>query len=45
MEDGRPISAPYLNDLGPNLRHPARGHPIDQFAKELELEGESLRRV
>jgi transcriptional regulator with XRE-family HTH domain len=25
MEDGRPISAPYLNDLEHNLRHPPRG--------------------
>jgi transcriptional regulator with XRE-family HTH domain len=42
MEDGRPISAPYLNDLEHNLRHPPRGHLIDQFAKELELEVDLL---
>src|SRR5580700_2421756 len=42
MEDGRPISAPYLNDLEHNLRHPPRGHLIEQFAKELDLEVDLL---
>jgi transcriptional regulator with XRE-family HTH domain len=42
MEDGRPISAPYLNDLEHNLRKPPRGHLIEQFAKELDLEPDSL---
>ena len=42
MEDGRPISAPYLNDLEHDLRHPPRGHLIEQFAKELELEADLL---
>ncbi len=42
MEDGRPISAPYLNDLEHNLRHPPRGHLIEQFAKELSLEADLL---
>jgi len=42
MEDGRPISAPYLNDLEHNLRKPPRAHLIDQFAAELNLEGDLL---
>jgi transcriptional regulator with XRE-family HTH domain len=42
MEDGRPISAPYLNDLEHNLRHPPRGHLIEQFANELDLEVDLL---
>jgi transcriptional regulator with XRE-family HTH domain len=42
MEDGRPISAPYLNDLEHNLRHPPRGYLIEQFAKELDLEADLL---
>ena len=42
MEDGRPISAPYLNDLEHNLRHPPRGYLIEQFARELDLEADLL---
>jgi transcriptional regulator with XRE-family HTH domain len=42
MEDGRPISTPYLNDLEHNLRHPPRGYLIEQFAKELNLETDLL---
>lgn len=42
MEDGRPISAPYLNDLEHNLRHPPRGYIIEQFARELDLEADLL---
>jgi transcriptional regulator with XRE-family HTH domain len=42
MEDGKPISAPYLNDLEHNLRHPPRAHLIDQFASELNLEADLL---
>jgi transcriptional regulator with XRE-family HTH domain len=42
MEDGRAISAPYLNDLEHNLRKPPRGYLIDQFARELEIEGDLL---
>jgi transcriptional regulator with XRE-family HTH domain len=42
MEEGKPISAPYLNDLEHNLRKPPRAHLIDQFASELNLEGDLL---
>jgi transcriptional regulator with XRE-family HTH domain len=42
MEDGRPISAPYLNDLEHNLRKAPRGHLIEQFAKELEIAADLL---
>ena len=42
MEDGKPISAPYLNDLEHNLRKPPRAHLIDQFASELNLEADLL---
>ena len=42
MEDGRPISAPYLNDLEHNLRHPPRGYLIERFALELGLEADLL---
>jgi transcriptional regulator with XRE-family HTH domain len=37
MEEGRAISAPYLNDLEHNLRKPPRGHLIEQFATELNI--------
>ena len=37
VEEGRSISAPYLNDLEHNLRKPPRGHLIEQFAKELNI--------
>ena len=42
VEDGRPISPPYLNDLEHNLRKPPRGHLIEQFAKELDLDPDVL---
>jgi transcriptional regulator with XRE-family HTH domain len=42
MEDGRPISAPYLNDLEHNLRHPPRGYLIERFAQELGLDADLL---
>lgn len=42
MEDGRPISAPYLNDLEHNLRHPPRGYLIERFAQELGLQADLL---
>jgi transcriptional regulator with XRE-family HTH domain len=42
MEDGRPISAPYLNDIEHNLRKPPRAHLLDQFASELNLEADLL---
>jgi transcriptional regulator with XRE-family HTH domain len=42
LEDGRPISPPYLNDLEHNLRKPPRGHLIEQFAKELAVEPDLL---
>jgi transcriptional regulator with XRE-family HTH domain len=42
LEDGRPISAPYLNDLEHNLRRAPRGHLIEQFARELGLEADVL---
>jgi transcriptional regulator with XRE-family HTH domain len=42
LEDGRPISAPYLNDLEHNLRKAPRGFLIDQFAKELQIEADLL---
>jgi transcriptional regulator with XRE-family HTH domain len=41
-EDGRPISAPYLNDLEHNLRHPPRGHLLEEFAKQLDLDADLL---
>lgn len=42
MEDGKAISAPYLNDIEHNLRKPPRAHLIDQFASELNLEADLL---
>ena len=42
MEKPWSISAPYLNDLEHNLRHPPRGYIIEQFAKELDLEADVL---
>jgi transcriptional regulator with XRE-family HTH domain len=42
MEDGRTISAPYLNDLEHDLRKPPRGHLIEQFARELNLDADVL---
>jgi transcriptional regulator with XRE-family HTH domain len=42
VEDGRPISAPYLNDLEHNLRKPPRGHLIEQFARHLDIEADLL---
>ena len=42
VEDGRPISPPYLNDLEHNLRKPPRGHLIEQFAKELDIDPDVL---
>jgi len=42
LEDGRPISAPYLNDLEHNLRRPPRGHLIEQLARELDIEADLL---
>jgi len=42
MEDGRPISAPYLNDLEHNQRKPPRGHLIEQFARALKMEADLL---
>ena len=42
VEDGRPISAPYLNDLEHNLRKPPRGHLIEQFARHLDIEADVL---
>lgn len=41
-EDGRPISAPYLNDIEHNLRHPPRGHLLEEFAKHLDLDADLL---
>ncbi len=37
LEEGRSISAPYLNDLEHNLRKPPRGHLVEQFARELGI--------
>ena len=42
VEDGRPISPPYLNDLEHNLRKPPRGHLIEQFARHLDIEADLL---
>jgi transcriptional regulator with XRE-family HTH domain len=42
MEDGRTISAPYLNDLEHNLRKPPRGFLIEQFASELNIKADLL---
>lgn len=42
VEDGRPISPPYLNDLEHNLRKPPRGHLIEQFAQYLNIEADLL---
>jgi transcriptional regulator with XRE-family HTH domain len=41
-EEGRAISAPYLNDIEHNLRHPPRGHLLDEFAKHLDLDCDLL---
>ncbi len=32
-EEGKPISAPYLNDIEHNFRHPPRGYLLEQFAR------------
>jgi transcriptional regulator with XRE-family HTH domain len=41
-EKGKPISAPYLNDMEHNLRHPPRGYLLEEFAKHLELDQDLL---
>lgn len=41
-EVGKPISFPYLNDLEHNLRHPPRGHLIEELAKHLKLDADLL---
>jgi transcriptional regulator with XRE-family HTH domain len=41
-EKGRPISAPYINDLEHNLRHPPRGYLLEEFAKHLEIDPDLL---
>ena len=33
-EAGKPISFPYLNDLEHNLRHPPRGHLLEELTPE-----------
>jgi hypothetical protein len=35
-EDGQPISAQYLNDIGHDRRNPPSGHLLEQFAHELD---------
>jgi transcriptional regulator with XRE-family HTH domain len=41
-EEGKPISFPYLNDLEHNLRHPPRGHLLEELAKHLKLDADVL---
>ena len=41
-EVGKPISFPYLNDLEHNLRHPPRGHLLEELAKHLKLDVDLL---
>jgi transcriptional regulator with XRE-family HTH domain len=41
-EKGKPISAPYLNDIEHNLRHPPRGYLLEEFAKHLDLDPDLL---
>ena len=41
-EQGKPISFPYLNDLEHNLRHPPRGHLLEELAKHLKLDADLL---
>jgi transcriptional regulator with XRE-family HTH domain len=41
-EEGRRISAPYLNDIEHTLRHPPRGFLLQQFAKALDLDVDLL---
>jgi transcriptional regulator with XRE-family HTH domain len=37
-ENGKPISAPYLNDIDHNRRSPTSDHILRQIAKVLEIE-------
>lgn len=37
-ENGKPISAPYLNDIEHNRRSPTSDHTLGQIAKVLEIE-------
>lgn len=41
-EKGKPISAPYLNDIEHNLRHPPRGYLLEEFAKHLDIDPDLL---
>ena len=41
-EEGKSISAPYLNDIEHNLRHPPRGHLLEEFAKHLKIDTDLL---
>lgn len=41
-EKGKPISAPYINDIEHNLRHPPRGYLLEELAKHLELNPDLL---
>jgi transcriptional regulator with XRE-family HTH domain len=37
-EDGKPISAAYINDIEHERRNPASDHMIEQFAHALDIE-------
>ncbi|HEX8178630.1 MAG TPA: helix-turn-helix transcriptional regulator [Pyrinomonadaceae bacterium] len=39
-EDGKHISAPYLNDIERNRRTPSSDHMIEQFSKVLKIRPE-----
>lgn len=41
-EDGKPISAAYVNDIEHERRSPASHHMIEQFARALDIEPEVL---
>jgi transcriptional regulator with XRE-family HTH domain len=41
-EKGKAISAPYLNDMEHNLRHPPRGYLLEELAKHLDLDSDLL---
>ena len=41
-EDGKHISAPYLNDIERNRRTPSSDHMIEQFSKVLKISPELL---
>jgi hypothetical protein len=42
LDEGQPMSAPYLNDIEHNLRKPPRNSVIEQFAKVLRVEADLL---